>query len=183
MEMSPRQAVTLNALALYGISAVLLVAFYWQLAYDELPCPLCLLQRVAFAALAVGPILTIRHGPSPHYLGLVVIAAVLGALISSRQVLLHILPGDAGYGSALLGLHFYTWAFVTFASALVAAGVMLVFFPVKPGEGKPPATGLIEQGSVWLVMALVALNAFSVLLECGFSACPANPVQYQLLGG
>lgn len=182
MEMSPRQAVTLNALALYGISAVLLVAFYWQLAYDELPCPLCLLQRVAFAALAVGPILTIRHGPSPHHLGLVVIAAALGAVISSRQVLLHILPGDPGYGSALLGLHFYSWAFVTFAGALIATGAMLVFFPQKTGEGKPPATSLIEHAAVWLVMALVALNALSVLLECGFSACPANPVQYQLLG-
>ena len=62
--MTPKLAIRLNALALYAISAVLLFAFYWQLAYDELPCPLCLLQRVALTALAVGPILTIRHGPS-----------------------------------------------------------------------------------------------------------------------
>ena len=95
MDMSPAVAVRLNALGLYAISGVLLVAFYWQLAYDELPCPLCLLQRVAFTALAVGPILTIRHGPKPQHYGLVVIGALLGAAISARQMLLHIMPGDA----------------------------------------------------------------------------------------
>jgi hypothetical protein len=34
---------------------------------------------------------------------------------------------------------------------------------------------------VWLVIALVALNVVSTLLECGFAACPGNPVSYQLL--
>ncbi len=106
MDMTPKLAVRLNALALYAVSAVLALAFYWQLAFDELPCPLCLLQRVALAALAVGPILTIRHGPRPVNYGLVIIAALMGAAISARQILLHIMPGDAGFGSAFLGLHF-----------------------------------------------------------------------------
>ena len=48
--MTPQLAVRLNALALYAISAILIVAFYWQMAYGELPCPLCQLQRVAFTA-------------------------------------------------------------------------------------------------------------------------------------
>ncbi len=51
--MTPANAMKLNAVALYAISAVLLVAFYFQFALGELPCPLCLLQRVAFTALAV----------------------------------------------------------------------------------------------------------------------------------
>jgi disulfide bond formation protein DsbB len=104
--MTPANAMKLNAVARYAISAVLLVAFYFQFALGELPCPLCLLQRVAFTALAVGPILTLRHGPRPGHYGLIVLAALLGAAIASRQVLLHIIPGDAGYGSALHGYHF-----------------------------------------------------------------------------
>ena len=51
--MTPANAMKLNAVALYAISAVLLVAFYFQFELGELPCPLCLLQRVAFTALAV----------------------------------------------------------------------------------------------------------------------------------
>lgn len=180
--MTSGTAVTLNALALYVISGILLIAFYWQFAHSELPCPLCLLQRVAFAGLAVGPVLTIRQGPKPQHLGLVIMAALVGAGIAGRQMLLHISPGDPGFGSTLLGLHFYTWAFVAFAGALLAAGVMLTLSPQQAGEARAPARGLFEDAAVWLIMALVALNALSVLAQCGFSGCPANPVHYELLG-
>jgi disulfide bond formation protein DsbB len=179
--MTRQTAVALNALSLYAISAVLLVAFYWQFVGGELPCPLCLMQRVAFAAMAVGPVLTVRQGPRPQHLGLAILAALVGALISGRQMLLHIQPGDPGYGSTLLGLHFYSWAFITFAIALVAAGLMAAFGP-QSAEGPVPKRGLFENLAVWLVLSLIALNCVSVLLECGFAGCPANPVRYELLG-
>ena len=179
--MTPRLAIRLNALALYAISGVLLFAFYWQFAYDELPCPLCLLQRVAITALAVGPVLTLRHGPKPGNYGLAIIAALLGAAISARQILLHILPGDAGFGSAFLGLHFYSWAFLFFVSAMLAAGVMLTFNKQFAPEAKAPTIGTIEGLAIWLIISLTALNAASALLECGFSGCPGNPVRYELL--
>lgn len=184
MDISAQQAVRLNALALYAISAVLLVAFYWQLAYDELPCPLCLLQRVAFVAMAVGPILTIRFGPKPLHYALVVFAALLGAAVAARQILLHILPGDAGFGSAIMGYHFYTWAFIVFVAGIFAAAVMLCFggqFSQSDETDAAPRRGQFETAAVALVMALTALNAASVLLECGFASCPGNPVQYELL--
>jgi hypothetical protein len=31
------------------------------------------------------------------------------------------------------------------------------------------------------VIALTALNVVGTLLECGFAACPDNPVAYELL--
>jgi hypothetical protein len=68
----------------------------------------------------------------------VIIAALLGAAISARQILLHILPGDAGFGSAFLGLHFYSWAFLFFVSAMLAAGVMLTFNKQFAPEAKAP---------------------------------------------
>src|SRR5579872_4446836 len=99
--MTYARAITLNALALYGVALVLAAAFAAQLLLYELPCPLCLLQRILFALLAVGPILNVRFGPRPSHYALSLLTAVLGASVSTRQVLLHILPGDAGYGSAL----------------------------------------------------------------------------------
>ena len=154
--MTPANAMKLNAVALYAISAVLLVAFYFQFALGELPCPLCLLQRVAFTALAVGPILTLRHGPRPGHYGLIILAALLGAAIASRQVLLHIMPGDAGYGSALLGYHFYTWALLGFVAAIAASAAMLLF-PDQFAEQAPPL-GLIETVAVWLIFAVTLAN-------------------------
>ena len=125
--MTDTRAVTLNALALYALSLLLTAAFAAQLMLRELPCPLCLLQRILFALLAIGPILNIRFGPRPSHYALSLLAAVVGASVSTRQVLLHILPGDAGYGSALLGYHYYTWALIAFIAAIVLLAAMLLF--------------------------------------------------------
>ena len=58
-------AVALNALGLYAIALVLAAAFAAQLLLGELPCPLCLLQRIQFALLAIGPILNVRFSNRP----------------------------------------------------------------------------------------------------------------------
>src|ERR1700694_6341283 len=120
-------AVTLNALSLYAVALVLAAAFAAQLLLHELPCPLCLLQRIQFAVLAIGPILNVRWGPRPSRYALSLLSAVAGAAFSTRQVLLHIMPGDAGYGTALFGYHYYTLALIGFAAAIVLLAAMLLF--------------------------------------------------------
>lgn len=179
--MTRRLATKLNALALYSIGAILLGAFYFQVALQEIPCPLCLLQRVGFVALALGPTLTLRYGPRPSHYGLVSVAGLVGAGIAARQILLHIMPGDPGYGSAILGYHFYTWAFACFVAAIAASAIMLLFDAQFEAGFAPPELGLFEKGAFWLVVAVTLLNAAGVLLECGFAFCPANPITYELI--
>jgi len=177
-------AVTLNALGLYAVALLLTAAFAAQLLLHELPCPLCLLQRIQFAALAVGPILNVRFGPRPSHYALSLFAAAAGFAFSTRQVLLHIMPGDAGYGTALLGYHYYTLALIGFAVAIVLIAAILLFdrqFERDGAEMQPVAPGLFSTVAVWLVIALTALNVASTLLECGFGACADNPVVYELL--
>jgi hypothetical protein len=41
--------------------------------------------------------------------------------------------------------------------------------------------GVFGQIAVWLVIALTALNVVATFMECGFGACPDNPVEYELL--
>ena len=79
--MTPERAVALNALSLYGVAAVLAAAFAAQFVLNELPCPLCLLQRIMFTALAIGPILNIRFGPRPSHYALSLLAALIGAMV------------------------------------------------------------------------------------------------------
>jgi len=174
-------AITLNALALYAVAFVLLAAFAGQLLLGELPCPLCLLQRILFVMLAIGPMLNIRHGPRPSHYALSLLAAVVGAVVSGRQILLHILPGDPGYGSALLGYHYYTWAFIGFAVAIVAIAAVLLFDRQFEERTAPPPVSGFAVAAVWLVIVLAALNVISALLECGFGPCADNPVVYELL--
>jgi disulfide bond formation protein DsbB len=181
--MTRTHAILLNALGLYALALVLAAAFAAQLVLHELPCPLCLLQRVMFATLAVGPILNVRFGPRPSHYALSLLAAVAGAVVSTRQVLLHIMPGDAGYGSALLGYHYYTWALIGFIAAIVLLAAVLLFDRqfTDDGAAPPVAADRFAQAAVWAVIGLTALNVASTLLECGFGACADNPVVYELL--
>lgn len=181
--MTRSTAIALNAVGLYGVALVLAVAFALQLWLHELPCPLCLLQRIQFAMLAIGPILNIRFGPRPSHYGLSLLAALLGAAVAGRQILLHILPGDPGFGSAILGYHYYTWAFIGFTAAIGLIALMLLFdrpFDART-EAEPAPIGRFARAAVWLVIALTALNVLSTVLECGFQACPDDPKEYELL--
>ena len=181
--MTQTRAITLNALSLYAVALVLAAAFAAQLVLHELPSPLCLLQRILFAMLAIGPILNIRFGPRPSHYALSLLAAVAGGVASTRQVLLHIMPGDTGYGSALLGYHYYTWALIGFIAAIVLLAAVLLFDRQFEDDGVAlqPTGGLFAQAAVWLVIGLTSLNVISTLLECGFGACADNPTIYELL--
>jgi hypothetical protein len=48
-------------------------------------------------------------------------------------------------------------------------------------EAKPIEIGAFANTAVWLVIGLTLLNVGSTLLECGFAACPDNPVEYELI--
>jgi disulfide bond formation protein DsbB len=180
--MTRTHAITLNAISLYAVALVLAAAFAAQLVLHELPCPLCLLQRILFATLAVGPILNVRFGPRPSHYALSLLTAVTGAVVSTRQVLLHIMPGDAGYGSALLGYHYYTWALIGFIAAIILLAAVLLFDrQFENFDARSFARDAFAQTGVWLVIILTMLNVVSTLLECGLKACADNPVVYELL--
>src|SRR5258708_26894295 len=158
--MTPSYAVALNALSLYAVALVLAAAFAAQLLLHELPCPLCLLQRIQFAVLAIGPILNVRWGPRPSHYALSLLAACAGAAFSTRQVLLHIMPGDAGYSTALFSYHYYTLALIGFVSAIVLLAALLLFDRQFEEEGpkQRAAPGAFATMAVGLVIAFGTLE-------------------------
>src|SRR5258708_19724747 len=97
-------ALTINALGLYAVALVLVIAFGAQLLLNELPCPLCLLQRVQFAMLAVGPILNLRFGPRPSHYAVSPFTATPGAAFATRHIFLHIMPANLAHTSSPLPL-------------------------------------------------------------------------------
>jgi disulfide bond formation protein DsbB len=173
----------LNLLGLVGVSLVLLVAFYYQLFQNELPCPLCLLQRGCFVALGIGFALNLSVGPSRLHEAMMLVSGLLGAGTAARQLLLHIAPGDAGYGSPLLGMHFYTWAFVAFAASILYVALLLFVEARADGWARQMGNpGLLGRLALWLFVLVVGANLLSTLLECGFGACADNPTFYEWLG-
>ena len=116
----------LNILGLLGITAVLAMGSVIQLVFHELPCPLCLLQRVGFMLVMFGFMLNILWGAQkPHY-GIILLGALFGATAALRQVSLHLSLSDPGYGSPLLGIHYYTWAFIIFVMTIIGVALLLL---------------------------------------------------------
>ena len=88
----------LNALTIAGIVILLMMAFTFQFLFGELPCPLCLLQRIGFLITSVGFILNLRYGLRPSHYALALLGSLFTVFVALRQIALHILPGDLGYG-------------------------------------------------------------------------------------
>jgi disulfide bond formation protein DsbB len=179
--MSTDFARNLNALAALLLSCVLLGAFGVQFVAGELPCPLCLLQRAAMLGIAAGALLNIRFGPTPAAYGVCLASAVFGAGVSIRQILLHILPGDPGFGEPVLGLHLYTWAFVVFALAAALVSLMLLLRGQFREVPRVRPLNAFQSFAFFVVLTVAAANAVSTVLECGAGICPANPTRYELL--
>jgi len=169
----------LSTLGLLGITVVLLVAFVLQIAYHELPCPLCLLQRVAFVMVSFGFMLNVVYGPARRHYGVVLIGALYGVTTSLRQVFLHVIPGTPGYGSPVMGIHYYTWAFVIFVAIIFAVAVILM---LTNKNQLPTSYKMTKFGRIvcMLSIAVVALNLISTFIECGPYQCADNPVSYWL---
>ena len=180
--LSPARSRLLNALGLLAVALVLLVAFFDQIAGHELPCPLCILQRVGFCGVGLGLALNLRFGARPSHYAVAILSSMAGALVSVRQVLLHIVPGTGSYGEALLGLHFYSWALVLYVVIIAGCAVLLLFdrqFEApEPGNGP---IGALPLAALVLMAALTLGNGVSTVLECGAGLCPDDPVGYQLL--
>lgn len=187
-----RQASYITAhLTVLVVSCVLLGAFGVQFIDGEFPCPLCILQRMAMILAALGPAWMIAAGDRRKIIGsevfttafgMTVLAALLGCTISIRQILLHIEPGNPGYGSPVFGLHLYTWALFVFVALLLDAGIHLTFVredvPIVPTH--PP---VLSKLVLWLFCVVVLANAVTVFVQAGFHLfLPDNPTSYRLLG-
>ena len=130
----------LSHLYVLVITAVLGGAFWIQFGLGEFPCPLCILQRMAMILAAMGAAFNLVVGIRIRHFGMSIVASVLGLLISTRQILLHIEPGDSGFGTPILGMHLYTWAWIVFLSVIVACGVHLMAGTGPRRSGYPRST-------------------------------------------
>ena len=173
-------------------TVVMLSAFFIQFVKGEFPCPLCMLQRYGMILATIGALFVImqaRRGTLTiaryaQGLGMGLIAVLAGASVSVRQIELHILPGDPGYGEPFLRLHLYTWAFITFAIVMIYIGVMLMLMPkgIPAAPVADSAAWKISTAIIWMFIAVVAANVVAIIFLEGFAAVlPDDPDSYTLI--
>ncbi|MEV6955385.1 disulfide bond formation protein B [Streptomyces sp. NPDC051183] len=174
-----------------GMCATIGGAYVFQFGLWEYPCPMCLLQRMFMLLSAIGPAVIIARsrkgsvttGEFASGWGIAIVSALIGSTVSGAQVLMHIVPPDPGYAGALFGLHLYTWAAITFLTAVLAAAVNLVLTQVaQPLDAARTSPALRRAATVTL--AVLAFVAVSNLVACFFLQgfhwqMPGDPTGYQ----
>lgn len=167
-------------------AGILTAALYFQYSAGELPCPLCLLQRVALFGVCFGVMLSFRHGFSHAHSGISMIFSVFLLIVAARQTLLDIYPrpGHAYIGEAVLGLHMPVWSVLIATALLAGQAIQLALFGDNrqvlqtPARSFPIIAGLASLVGLY-VIALAAANLVSVVLQCGLDQC--HTFGYQLL--
>ncbi|KTD21035.1 disulfide bond formation protein B [Legionella londiniensis] len=166
-----------NIAGLVLINFILIAAFIDQLLHHDLPCPLCLLQRIAFVAVGLCLSMNLKLGIKASHYGLMILSALLGFAVALRQIFLHISPGDPGYGPLFFNLHLYTWSAIIF---FIIIGLAAIGLLLEKGFGPKASFNFPTLSLTVFFLLLILANGISTLLECGFLICPSNPVRYFL---
>ncbi len=176
-----------------GWSAVVCAGLYHQFGRGDIPCPLCVVQRMFMLLAALGAAYIIRSAlisgtvTGRAYMtgwGLSLVAAIGGSFASWRQTMLHILPGAKGYGSEVLGLHLYVWAWILFQLSVVAIGAALAFAHVTADRAvpavRPGALRTAGMCALWFLGMVIGVSMLAVFLEEGFHwFLPDAPNRYR----
>ena len=168
------------------IAGILTAAMTMQYRYGELPCPLCLLQRVALFGVAFGIMLNFRNGFSYQNTGFSLMFTILLLVLSVRQTLLDIYPrpGHEYIGSAVFGIHMPVWSIIIAVAILVAYALgMSVLggdeYLQKARIEKFPVLSRIANIVSAFLIALCAINLVSAFIQCGLGQCHTE--SYKLL--
>lgn len=181
--MSDKLAKILNLLTLATILIIECAAMYLQIKLNELPCPLCLLQRIGLWGVAFGFLMNVRYGIRARHYGFALLAATYSGAVATRQILLHIVPGTGQYGFPVFGLSLYVWMFLISLSTIVGIAVLLFFQRTNQTEGETVTPWFTTIGKWLFILIVLAVFAdmASTFLECGLTQCPDNPITYKYL--
>jgi disulfide bond formation protein DsbB len=182
MQLRANHLAQLEIAALAGICFLLLDAFFYQLVLGELPCAFCNLIRVCFMLLGSGLLLNQVFGINPWNYVLSGFGALIGSLLSLLFMFAKALPGSKPTGSAILGLHMYTWTFMVFTAGIMFCLVMAVLYARRASPETQPTTPARQPKShrlvIGLFVLLVAANLVSAFLQNGFSHFMAGDQQH-----
>jgi hypothetical protein len=157
------------------LSAILTAAMVMQYVFGDIPCPLCLLQRVSMFGCCFGLLHQLRTNDSERGGGIALLFALLLLVIAVRQTLLDLFPrpGHAYVGSAVFGVHMEVWSVVIGVSLLMALALRLTLFGaprVLHQAERPPLVRAVRLMELYVVL-ICAINVASVLLQCGLGEC------------
>ncbi len=161
----------LNVLFILVLCFVLLAAYFYQYVHQEFPCPFCLLQRLGMLGIALSLLLNLRFGIKVEHYGLAILSALLGRIVSLRQISLHVCPNFPHFGEPVLGFDLYVWAFIVFSCSIFACAILLIIHGHSRQKEHAASWTYVEKTAFGLVLLLTTANVLTTFFECGLNGC------------
>lgn len=161
---------TITALAVLFLTVVPVgsAVFYLGFIRGDSPCVMCWEQRIAMLLISLVGLFVLRYGPRPKYVGMAVLIAAYGMLMSLRHVGMHG-ARDVGQGFSLeiMGAHTYTWALLSYWICVLAMGALLLL--VRPAHLASDVRSLnqLERITGWAFVIVVAGNMVQAFASTG----------------
>jgi disulfide bond formation protein DsbB len=171
----------LNAIIVLAILIFTLVMLALQLIINELPCPLCLLQRFSFLAIAFGFLLNLRFGLRASHYGVILFSSLFNAFVALRQIAISFYQ-TGEFQSSLFGLRLSIWSF--------GISILLIIFTCSILSLERKDEKILSSRSYWksitaslfaMLMFLIFIYAVTAFVQCGFSPCTEHPLPHKLV--
>lgn len=161
---------TITALAVLFLTVVPVgsAVFYLGFVRGDSPCVMCWEQRIGMLLISLVGLFVLRYGPRPKYVGMAVLIAGYGMLMSLRHVGIHgARDVGQGFSTEIVGAHTYTWALFSYWVCVLAMGALLML--VRPGHlaFEVRALSVLERitGSAFVIV--VAANIVQAFASTG----------------
>jgi disulfide bond formation protein DsbB len=160
-----------NLLWVYVLCGVLLSGYGYQLIMHEDPCPLCLLERLGMIGIGIGALMNLRFGMRVEHLGIALLSAFGGRLVSLRQIALHVCPEFPTFGSPVFGFYINVWAFIVFTCSVLVTAILLILWGMTGQREVAPSWNVWAKIGFWVLAGLTFGNVITTVMICGLSAC------------
>lgn len=161
---------TITALAVLFLTAVPVgtAVFYLGFVRGDSPCVMCWEQRIGMILIALTGLFVLRYGPRPKYVGMAVLIAGYGMLMSLRHVGMHG-ARDVGQGFSLeiMGAHTYTWALFSYWICVLAMGTLLLLVRPVHLANDVRSLNMLERITGWAFVVVVAGNIVQAFASTG----------------
>lgn len=161
---------TITALAVLFLTVVPVgtAVFYLGFVRGDSPCVMCWEQRIGMILVSLVGLFVLRYGPRPKYVGMAVLIAGYGMLMSLRHVGMHG-ARDVGQGFSLeiMGAHTYTWALLSYWVCVLAMGALLLLVRPAHFATEVRTLNLLERITGWAFVVVVAGNIVQAFASTG----------------
>lgn len=165
-----RLVIFFNGLLICIYCTIIATALSLEIFKNEVPCPLCYLQRVAMITICIAALCNLYYGVRSSHYGLIIFSAVVGGIVAFRQISLHICPEFPKFGIPFWGLSLYTWAFLTFVCSILLVGFLLCLYRPSQLDRVGAWNGFSRFAAGYLI-AIICANLISVFVHCGLGMC------------